>query len=362
VVYPVSQRFLDTIPKHHQLITTCTVTPYGGSPTTFRVTSGSVTADRSQRIRRAATLVVEGGTTLYGLLSTPGARVAIDHGFAWSGTDRELVPMIRAELTSAALPLGSGTIQISVADYWQRIAAADFVDPYSPDPDATRQAEIIAAVTDALPGVVVNSSASDTGTVGAAQAWTSRADMINSFATDGGMEAYFAGDGTFILRDLPQISDSVAYLIKTGAGGTLDTLTRTRPLDRLYNTVILTPATADAAQTWSQVIAQITDTTNPRHPDRIGVRPYRYSAPTLLAEADAVTVAEQLLTKVTGTTETLTLDSLAHPGLEPGDIVRALTPLDGGADIVNHFLEQCAWDLATGAMNANTRNDVEVIA
>lgn len=360
--YSVSQRFLDTIPKHHQLVTTCLVTPYGGTATPLKMTSGSVTADRSQAIRRTAALVVEGGTSIYSLLSAPGTRVAIDHGFAWSGTDQELVPMIRSELTSAVLPLGNGTIQVALADYWQRLAAAEYVDAYSPAVASTRVAEITTAVQQALPGVTVTNLASDTGTVGTAQAWTSRSDMITAFATDGGMEAYFASDGTFVLRDIPQITDPIAYLIKTGASGTLDTLTRTRPLDKLYNTVILTPATSDSSQTWTQVTAQITDTSDPRHPDRIGTRPYRYASPTLLTEDDAANVAAQLLAKVTGTTETLSLDALAHPGLEPGDIVRALTPLDGGADIVNHFLEQCSWDLATGAMSASTRNNVEVTA
>jgi hypothetical protein len=361
MAYPVTQRFLDTIPKHHRLVTTCTVTPYGASPTTLRVVGGTVSADRSQRIRRTASLIVEGGTNLYGILSDPGTRIAVNHGFAWSGVDQELVPMIRSELTSAALPLGAGTIQIAVADYWQRLAASDYVAPYSPAITALRVSEITAAVLDAIPGTPIRNTATDDGVVATEQAWTSRADMIASFATDGGMEAYFAADGTFVLRDLPKITDNVAYLIKTGASGTLENLTRSRPLDKLYNTVVVTPATADAAQTWTQVVAQITDPNDPRHPSRIGVRPYRYSAPTLLGQADAFTVAGQLLTKVVGTTETLSLDALAHPGLEPGDIVRALTPLDGGADIVNHFLEQVSWDLATGAMNANTRNSTEVI-
>lgn len=360
MVWQVSQRFLDTIPKHHELVTACTITSYGNVVTAAKVVSGSVSADRSQRIRRTASLVLEGGTDLYALLSQPGARVAVDHGFAWSGIDQELVPMIRSELTSAALPLGAGTVQVALADYWQRLAAADYVDAYSPDTTSLRATEIINAVLDALPGTTILNLASDRGVVATEQAWTSRADMITAFATDGGMEVYFAPNGTFVLRNAPQISDKIAYLIKTGASGTLDTLTRSRPLDKLYNTVIVTPATADSAQAWTQVTAQITDPGDPRHPSRIGVRPYRYSAPTLLDEDDAITVAEQLLSKVTGTTEALSLDALAHPGLEPGDIVRVLTPLDGGADIVNHFLEQCTWDLNTGAMSASTRSGIDV--
>lgn len=362
MAYPVSQRLLDAIPYPHKLVTVCTVTPYAGTPTTVTVSSGSVTADRSQRIRRTASITVDGGTSLYALLSDPGARVAIDHGFDFGGGQTELLPQIRAELSAAALPLGGGTIQVSLADYWQRLAAVEYINAYTPDVTHRRVDEITAAVQQALPDVTVVNRATDFGAVATSQAWTSRADMITSFATDGGMEAYFAADGTFVLRDVPQITDQVAYLIKTGPGGTLEDLTRQRPLDKLYNTVILTPATADSAQTWTQVVAQITDTADPRHPDRIGPRPYRYSSPTLLTEDDAAVVAGQLLAKVTGTTETLSLDALTHPGLEPGDIVRAQTPLDGGSDIVNHFLEQFSLDFVTGGMSANTRSDTEVTA
>jgi hypothetical protein len=73
-----------------------------------------------------------------------------------------------------------------------------------------------------------------------------------------------------VIRNMPAITDSPAWLIKTGSGGTLKTLTRSRPLDRLYNTVVLTPATADSAQGWTQVVAQITDTGNARHPTGSG--------------------------------------------------------------------------------------------
>ena len=358
----VSQDFRTAIPRGHQVVTVCTSTVPGGTPATLTVSAGTVNADRSQRIRRTApNIAVRGGSDLYEQLSTPGCRITVDHGFDFGGGVRELVPLIRGELSSAALQLGDGLIQIAVADLWQGIAGADFLAPYSPAVTARRVNEIAAAVVAVYPGITVRNTATDRGTIGTAQAWTSRADMITALANDGGSEAYFAADGAFVIRDQRQISDAVAWLIKTGPGGTLETLTRNRPLDRVFNTVVLEPATADPSQDWDQVVVQITDLDNPRHPARLGrVAPFRYSAPTLLTEAAAIDVATQLLTKVQGSTETLSLGAMANPALEEGDIVRVLTPIDGGNTIVNHFLDSYSIDLVSSSMSCGTRASQEL--
>jgi hypothetical protein len=363
-MWTVSDRFQQAPARSSTLASTVTLTTPGGASQVLPLASGSVTVDRSQQVRRTAALAVKGGRDLYVLLSTPGASVRVDHGYAWSGTDRELVPVITGPLSTASLAVGDGLVSFGVADRWQAFAAMEYLAPYTPATTATRVATITAAVTDAFPGITIRNSASDTGTVATAQAWTSRADMVAALATDGGMEAFFAPDGAFVLRDLPTIGGAPVWTIKAGVGGTLKALTKTRPLDRLYNTVVLTPATTDPAQTWTQVVAQITDTTNPRHPNRINVRPFRYAAPTILTETAAQTVAGQLLTKVQGTTETFSLSAMACAALESGDIVRVMTYDDRGQPetLVNHFLEQISLDLAAGDMTASTRSNVEVAA
>lgn len=362
-MWAVTDRFKQAAVRTHEIASTCTITTPGGTTLDVPITAGSVQVDRTQQIRRTTQgLTVEGGTALFGLLSTPGTQAVIRHGIVYGGTDRELVPMITGELTTGTLRLGDGTIGIAVADRWQRLAASPRLTPYTPPVTTRRVASIIATVQAVFPGITVRNTATDTGTVGTAQAWTSRAEQVAAYATDGGMEAYFGPDGAFVLRDAARITDPPAWLIKTGPGGSLKDLTRTRPLDRLFNTVVMTPSSADAAQTWTQVIAQITDPANPRHPDRIGVRPYPYASPTVLTTAAAQAVAAQVLNRIQGTTETLDLAALAMPALEGGDIVRILTPADDGDVVVNHFLQQLTVDLAAGDMTANTRSDTELAA
>lgn len=366
MAWTTSQRFKDTVSSNHHLTTNCTVTIPGGSPVPLQLMAGTLSLDRTQQVRRTATLSVRGGSAAYEMLSTPGALVRLEHGFQWSGSNKELVPLITGELTSAALQAGDGIIAFATADLWTRLAAAEYEIAYSPSVTATRLTEVVAAITSGLPGTTIRNTATDSGTIGTAQAWTSRAQMISSFAADGGFEAFFAPDGAFVIRDIPQITDTAAWTIKPGNpkdGATLEDLTRTRPLDRLYNAVILTPATSDAAQDWDQVTATITDTSNPRHPDRLGaVRPYRFQSPTALTSAEALSVAEQLLLKVQGTTETLALGALCNPALDGGDVVEIQFPADSGPSTVHHFIDSISIDLASGSMSANTRSDQELAA
>jgi hypothetical protein len=366
VAWTTSQRFRDTVPTNHALTTDCTITVPGGAPVALQLSAGTVPVDRTQQVRRTAQLAVRGGTAVYDLLSTPGALVRLSHGFQWSSTNRELVPLITGEITSASLAVGDGLVGITLADLWSRLTAAEYDTPYVPDVASTRVAEVIAAVTSAMPGTFIRNSATDTGTVGTVQAWTSRAQLISSFAGDGGFEAFFAPDGSFVIRDVPQLTDQVVWTIKPGDpkdGATLESLTRTRPLDRLYNAVVVTPATQDPLQAWDSVTAVITDPANPRHPSRLGVvRPYRFSSPTALTEDEAIAGAEQLLVKVQGTTETLALGALCNPALDGGDVVEVQAPADSGAASVRHFIDSLSIDVVSGSMSANTRSDQELAA
>jgi hypothetical protein len=361
----VSDAFRQAPTRSHTLVTTLTLTTPGGASQTLALSSGTVSIDRTQQVRRTApNLAVKGGMALYDLLSVPGAAARIDHGYAWSGAAREQVPIITGPVTTASLPVGDGLVSFALADRWQALAAMEYLTPFTPAATAKRTDVIIAAVQDAFPGIAIRNSATDTGLVATAQAWSSRTEMIASLATDGGTEVYFDPDGGFVLRNLPKITDSPAWLIKSGPGGTLKTITRSRPLDKLFNTVVLTPATADAAQAWTQVVAQITDTGNPRHPNRINVRPYRYQSPSILTQAEAQTVAGQILTKIQGTVETFAVAAMGMAALEGGDIVRVMTLDDTGTatNIVNHFLQQMTLDLDTGEMSANTQSSTELAA
>jgi hypothetical protein len=145
--------------------------------------AGSVKVSGTQLTRRTADLTLEGGSTVYDLLTIPGTVIRVEHGIEYLWGDPELVPVFTGEVTTGAQTLGDGTIAVNVADFWQRVEARGFTTAYTPDPSATREGR------DRRTGhrsvlsrraTVHTVDSTDTGTVGTTQTWESRADSSNS--------------------------------------------------------------------------------------------------------------------------------------------------------------------------------------
>jgi len=362
-MWSVSDAFLRALPQSHSLAYSCTLTTPGGVSTSLLLSPGStVNAQAGQTIRRTASLQVAGGTALFKQLSAPGATVSLRYGIDFGGGSTELVPQIKGKLSKAATQLGDGLLGVSLADDGAQIQATPFLTTYSPASTAGRIATVTAAVQGGVSGVSVSNLASDSATLGAVQTWTSREQLIQSLLTDAGAEGFFLPDGSYRIRDLPAVTDDPVWTFTTGPGGTIENLSRERPLDKLYNTVVVQPANLDASQTWTQAIAQITDTTNPRHPNYINVRPYVWQSPTIMSVTEAQAVAGKILAKLQGSTDTISLGAVSNPALEPGDVIRAITPTDDGFEIVQHLVNAFSLDIFSGSMSLQTQSAAEAFA
>lgn len=359
-MWSVSDRFLRALQGPHKYRTACTITVPGGSPVSVDVRAGTLRVDAGSRIRRQISgLRLVGDTAVYDLAATPGAIFSLSHGIVY-GESEELVPIFYGEAQSPAQTFGDGSIGLTLVDLGNWLARCRFLTPYAPSAATTRVAAITAVVQAAITGVTVTNQSSDTGTIGTAQVWSeSRGDVIANLTKDANTEAYFLPDGTFVIRDLPTAQTAPVWTISAGAGGVLTAAERTRPSDRLYNTYVVRPS--DSAQTWTEQTAQVTDTTNPRHPNYIGVVPYLYNSPTATTSAEALAIANAGLARVLGATETLSLTSIANPALEVNDSVRVITPrinIDP-AQIFQHYIDSFSMSLTTGDMTLATRSQLE---
>ncbi len=357
----VSQDFLNAIPAPHGIATTITCTVPGGQPVTLNLVSGSVQVSGSQLIRRQGqSLAVAGGSAVYDLVTTPGALISISHGITWSWRGPELVPVLLGELTDAAQKLGDGLVVFNVADLWQTVIERSFATAYSPDPLTARTTEMKNQVQAAVPGATVTDTSGNTDIVFTIQAWTSRADLIAQLATDTGLEVFFTPDGNFVIRKEAKPTDTPVWSVQpadsTGAGGNLLSLARAVPLTSLYNLVTVVPGNSGGAQVWGPQTVQITDTTNPRHSSKIGVRPYTYAALSVQSAAQALATATTILSRTTGSTETLQLGVLSNCALEAGDVISVTNIVDTGRVTVQHLIDSYTLDLVTGAMTVATRS------
>lgn len=358
-MWDVSDRFLAAIRFPHKTKTVATVTPPGGSASTVRVKAGTIAVQSSSNIRRRGSVTFQGDSADFELLATPGAVLSITHGIVF-GNSEELIPVFTGEIVDPRQVFGDGTITASLADLGQRVARNRFTSAYAPASSTARLAAVETVVSDAFDTLTVSTTATDVGTVGAGKLWAeNRWDAVRDLTSDGGSEAFFLPDGSFLIRNQPALSDSPVWSVNAGSGGVLKSASRFRPTSQLFNTVTVRPTATDGSQSWTQqsVTVPVGDS---RHPDLIGSAPFFINSPTILTAAEALVVAQRKIDQLTAVVETLQLESVANPALECGDVVRVITPnlnLETGRAF-QHFIESISLDLASGGMSLTTRSQV----
>lgn len=359
-MWPVTDRFLNALGRAHLTVTRATFTAPGELPVPLRIKAGTVSVDAGANYRRTGSAQLFGTKADYERLTAPGGILHIDHGIRY-GNESELVPVFHGEVIAGSQQMGNGSISCRFADLNKVLERTDFLAPYSPSSGTPRVQVITNVVQGAVPGATVVNASTDSGTVQGAVWEQHRLDVLGDLTKDGGTEAFWRPNGTFLIRDRLTLTSPSVWTIAPGAGGTLKPgIERARPMDRLYNTVIVRPSATDGSQTWVQQIVQVTDPTHPRHPSKVGVVPYIWNSPTILTAASALNAGDTILARVLGTTETLDFGMVSNPALEAGDPVRIITPALGmeDASIFRHFLDSFSLDLVTGGMTANTRSQV----
>ena len=360
-MWTVSPRFLEALRYPHKTVTTCTITPPGGAATTVKVKAGTITVNSKSHVRRQGTVTLEGNSTVFELIATPGATFTIQHGLAF-GNSTELIPVFTGEVANPRQEFGDGTITVTLADFGTRVSRNKFPTPYQPAGVTTRVAAISAVATGAITGLSVSTTATDTGTVGDGKLWAeNRWDAIRDLTTDAEAEAFFYPDGSFLIRDIPTLTDSPVWIVNAGDGGVLKGAARFRPTNELVNRVTVRPSATDGSQTWAPQSANLADA-DLRSADRIGVAPVFVDSPTITTAAGALLVAQTKLNQITGMVETLQIDSVANPALECGDVIRVITPnLNREAGrVFQHFIESLSLNLSSGSMFLTTRSQVDV--
>lgn len=359
-MWNVPDQFLKALGKTQKRDTLVTFQNPGGAVESIDWKTGSVTLNVSSRIRRTGDLTVYAQASDFDRIMLPGTVFRITHGLVLGSLP--LVPVFCGEINRGSMSLGgpAGTLRLPLVDLGTWLARSDFSAPFAPG-NISRAAAIQAIVADARPDTLFDTAgAHDTGTIGVGKLWTgSRLDAISTLCADGGLEAFFGPDGTYVIRDQPTLSTTPAWTIR----GLVKAGERQRPLDKLYNRVEVNPAATDGTQTWTQQVAEITDTSSPRHYSKIGRVTYRMNAPTALTGMAALRAAQIRLARLQGRDDSLNLDMIGNPALEGGDVLRIVIPETGQkpADLFTHMVEGFTMNLATGGMMLDTKSQ-ELVA
>lgn len=331
-MYPVSARFLATLPQSHRVITRVELFRTDGSVAPLAHTGGSVVADRGQAIRRTCTVT---SAQLSLVPRTPaeerllyGARLRISRGIDY-GDGTELVPLGVFRLDENGGDLAYGPVTLTGKSLECVIADDKFTEPYRAT--GTVSSAITALIHRSLPtaDIVFLSSNPAIGS----RTWDTASDpwaAVQEIAAAAGAEAYTSADGTFVIAPLPNIlTTPPVWTVDAGEGGVLITATRAMSSANVFNGILATGENATDGNPPVRYLAVDNDPASPTYwGGPFGRRPDFYTSSTLITTSACQAAAELKLAAARAPNAKGDFSSLPNPALEPGDILRAVDPLD----------------------------------
>lgn len=341
----------------------------GSSQGSLPLSGGSVTADCRRSVMRDGSISIApapttAGLTLseaYDLLCTPGLELAITRGYELADGSRVSASLGRFVVGEPAETEDS--LSTPITDLSQRISLAHWTDPYQIASGTALADALNALLQDRWPDVQTSISTSTCPDLLGAQAVFEAGEDSDPWADARGLaaahgyELYFdtAGVAT-VTRVTDAASSSPVFTFARGTTAIVTARTRTSPLERVYNGIIVSGEGSDVetpvrGEAWDDNPASPTYYLGP-----LGKRPRFYSSPLITTESQAETVAEEMKAGILGRVQKLSWEHVPHVGLKPLDVV-AVESADGS--LPTYILDALTIPLEiAGKMSAEAREIV----
>lgn len=216
----------------------------------------------------------------------------------------------------------AGVVELTGEDRWRRVLDARFPRP------VTTSGNTVAAITSLLQGADARIAVEVAPGVNAAathrtSVWDRDRDKaINQLAQSIGATVYFDPMGIAYIAPLPSLSQDPYWQILAGPGGAR--LRRSRGLSRskTYNAAAVIGDPGNGAAPVYGFASDDDPLSATRYGGPFGRRPRFYKSSLVTTQAQADTTAASLLASVRGIARTQTVEALAHPGLDAGDVIQ----------------------------------------
>jgi hypothetical protein len=325
-----SARFARDVVSSHDVAIRCEVLdPIGQAvTTTFNLTSGNVSVDAGRKTRRQCSLTLQDPTgelvpdTATAMLQPySGYMLRLYRGIRWRyDNTEELMPLgtfapYNPQVTDTDESL---EIKIDGFDRSKIISRLRWTEPYVIESGTNTGTAIRAILDDRMPGLRYNFVPTQATVpamilgVSADQAdpW----EDATKIATADGMELFFDENDVVVLRRIPDPdADPIVATFEEGAGCTVTALQRANDGEQMYTGVVVYTEGSEVV-TPIRVAVWREDTTL-----RI---PYFFHTSIINNEAQARLTAETLLRRVGRAEFSASLDVVADPRQQVGDVVR----------------------------------------
>ncbi|MFC8273740.1 DUF5047 domain-containing protein [Streptomyces sp. NPDC057271] len=338
-MYPVSQRFLDTIVESHNPLVEVTLFRADGRVESLSHTGGSVSVDRGSQCRRTCSVTIADISliprTALDKLSVYGARLRIVRGVEYGGGQTETVPLGVFRLDETGGDVDEGPVTLTGKSLECVVADDKFTAPYRAT--GTAVSAVTALIQRSIPDAVVTTASTVADAAIGPRTFDIEGDpwaAVQEIAAAIGAEVYADADGQFTVSDLPDLlTTPVAWTISAGEGGAYMQASRAMTADGIYNGVLARGENAETNTAPVSALVVDNDAGSPTYwSGPFGHRPMFYTSSTLITAGQCTAAATLKLRAAQAPSASADITSLPNPALEPGDIVRVVYP-DGTKEL-----------------------------
>lgn len=328
---------------------------------------GTVTVDAGQSVRRSYAASFATPSAFPGLTDTAGpfAPYGTQHrvwrGVVYPNGAREWVQLGVFRLDNPGVPLEVGVLKVAGSDLSRQVQDNRLQTPAGTITTNTVPVEIARYLRGAMGGPWPVRDL--TGNVSLAPAVTWDRDRwagISDLALSIGAEIVFGVDGTALIQNVPQVTNSIVWTVNYNE----IMITGSRELDRsqTYNCVVATGERTDNVAP-ARAVAYDLNASSPTYVGSpigsgpFGLVPAFYSSPALSTNTACQKAADTILGRVRGMTRRVSFDCVPNPAVDVGDVLRVNLP-NGSSEV--HIVDSLQIPLGVeGTMRVTTRTSSE---
>lgn len=372
VASPVRPTWDEMLRGPHVVARQATLLVAGTAVMSLPVVDGGVTLDSTAATRGRLDLTIAGrlidaaGVTNLvprdpsDPLAPYGNEIAVSRGVRYPGGGVELVPLGVFGIYETQIGDDGGGVQVQLAglDRSQRIIDARFEQPYQIAAGTNYGTAILTTIQAAYPDVAYNftPTALTAPTTLIAEEGSDRWAFCQSMATACGLELFFNGAGTLILRPVVQaVGGTPDVSLVEGEGGVLVAAASTWTRDGAYNRII---ATGESTGENTVVPRGVATDLNPLSPTYyygpFGRVPTFFVSQMIRTDQQAADAAAAQLGKQLGTSRRVSFGTVVNPRIQPGTVVQITRERTGIDELQVVDSITCPLS-ATGTMTGATR-------
>ena len=321
-----------------------------GSPFTYpvKLDSGEVTVDSRSPIRRKLNAVIQAKIT-DPECDTFVTEIRAEYGITPQGQATFWIPVGTFVVTDAE-EVAPGKVSIKGEDRWRRIVNARFLQPVSTS--GLHRTAIINLLHDADPRIEATDYTGSTATHRTSVHDRDRDKAVLELAKTIGADVYMNVLGNAEIRIPKTLADDPVLTISGLDGGTLIDAKRSTKQGNTYNAVVVEGENSSGDVSVRAVLKVTSSSSKLLFGGAFAQRPRFFRSTMISTYTQAQDVAKTLLAKVTGISQTVSIEAFPLAMLEGGDPV--LIEVEEGR-MEKHIVDAFNIPLSLGKMTLSTR-------